>query len=120
MPFYRNRHAVLAEFAVSYELAADLLKRMAALRTCHLRFREFVFVYFYGKILNSILTDLTCSDRNTFLVNLDYGCNLRRRAVVDALANGRFALKAAANFKQLCFWINQHGIVLRNPFRYSV
>ena len=39
-------------------------------------------------------------------------CNLRSRAVVDALANGRFALKAAATVKQLCFWINQHGIVL--------
>ena len=47
-------------------------------------------------------------------------CNLRRRAVVDALANGRFALKAAATVKQLCFGVNQHGIVLRNPFRYSV
>ena len=49
-----------------------------------------------------------------------FGCNLRRRAVVDALANGRFALKAAATVKQLCFWINQHGIVLRNPLGYRV
>ena len=47
-------------------------------------------------------------------------CNLRRQAVVDALANGRFALKAAATVKQLCFWINQHGIVLRNPLGYRV
>lgn len=47
-------------------------------------------------------------------------CNLRRQAVVDALANGRFALKAAATVKQLCFGINQHGIVLRNSLRYSV
>lgn len=47
-------------------------------------------------------------------------CNLRRWAVVDALANGRFALKAAATVKQLCFWINQHGIVLRNLLGYRV
>jgi hypothetical protein len=47
-------------------------------------------------------------------------CNLRRRAVVDALANGRFALKTAVTVKQLCFWINQHGIVLRNPLGYRV
>jgi hypothetical protein len=31
----------------------------------------------------------------TFYQNLQ-SCNLRRRVVVDALANGRFALKAAA------------------------
>ena len=51
---------------------------------------------------------------------IEVGCNLRRRAVVDALASGRFALKAAATVKQLCFWINQHGIVLRNPLGYRV
>ena len=54
------------------------------------------------------------------LVKPNTSCNLRHRAVVDALANGRFALKAAATVKQLCFWINQHGIVLRNPLGYRV
>ena len=63
---------------VSNELAADLLERMAALRTCHLRFRELVFVYFYRKILKCILTDLTGSDRYTFLIDLNYGFCLFR------------------------------------------
>jgi hypothetical protein len=66
-------------------------------------------------IINGVITEITKSGE------LPSGaCNLRRRAVVDALANGRFALKAAATVKQLYFWINQHGIVFRNPLGYRV